>query len=154
MSGINYDLTKIKAFAFDVDGVLSPSTIPMSEDGMPVRMVNIKDGYALQLAVKRGFKIAIITGGVSDAVRMRYEKLGIKDIYMGSSKNCRFLRNGWQKRTLTLRKSFLWEMTFPISLHAPCRIALCAFRCMLGSQGNGCLYLQTYRRIWMCARHS
>ena len=51
MSAIDYDLKKIKAFAFDVDGVLSPSTIPLSSEGEPLRMVNIKDGYALQLAV-------------------------------------------------------------------------------------------------------
>ena len=63
MSSIAYDLTKIKAFAFDVDGVLSPSTIPMSTDGEPLRMVNIKDGYAMQLASKLGYKIAIFTGG-------------------------------------------------------------------------------------------
>ena len=50
MSGISYDLKKIRGFAFDVDGVLSPSTIPMNDLGEPVRMVNIKDGYALQLA--------------------------------------------------------------------------------------------------------
>ena len=62
MSGINYDLTKIRGIALDVDGVLSPSTIPMGTDGQPVRMVNIKDGYALQLAVKRGLIISIITG--------------------------------------------------------------------------------------------
>ncbi len=66
MSSINYDLKKIKAFVFDVDGVLSPSTIPLGENGMPRRMVNIKDGYALQLAVKKGFSIAIITGGTDD----------------------------------------------------------------------------------------
>lgn len=86
MSAINYDLTKIKAFAFDVDGVLSPSTIPLGEDGMPRRMVNIKDGYALQLAVKKGYRIAIITGGKDEAVKVRYESLGIKDIYLGASK--------------------------------------------------------------------
>lgn len=85
MSGINYDLTKIRGFAFDVDGVLSPSTIPMGEDGQPVRMVNIKDGYALQLAVKSGYKIAIISGGKTESVRYRYESLGIKDIYLGAS---------------------------------------------------------------------
>lgn len=82
MSGIDYDLLKIKAFVFDVDGVLSPSTIPMSDDGTPLRMVNIKDGYALQLAVKKGYRIAIITGGNTEAVRKRYESLGIKDIYL------------------------------------------------------------------------
>ena len=46
MSKINYDLTKIKAVVFDVDGVLSPSTVPMSVDGIPERMANLKDGYA------------------------------------------------------------------------------------------------------------
>ncbi len=69
MSRINYDLRLIKAIAFDVDGVLSPSTIPLSHDGIPMRMVNIKDGYALQLAVKQGYKIAIITGADSASGR-------------------------------------------------------------------------------------
>lgn len=85
MSAINYDLKKIRAFAFDVDGVLSPSTIPMSSDGEPLRMVNIKDGFALQLAVKRGFKIAIITGGKSKAIPARYESLGVSDVFQGTS---------------------------------------------------------------------
>lgn len=85
MSGINYDLTKIRAFAFDVDGVLSPATVPMGEDGNPLRMVNIKDGYALQLAAKLGFAMAIITGGKSESVRRRYQALGLRDIYIGAS---------------------------------------------------------------------
>ena len=72
MSGIPYDLNKIKAFAFDVDGVLSPSTIPMHISGEPMRMVNIKDGYAIQLAVKMGYPVAIITGGKTEAVRKRF----------------------------------------------------------------------------------
>lgn len=85
MSGINYDLSKIRGFVFDVDGVLSPSTIPMSESGEPMRMVNIKDGYALQLAVKQGYHLAIITGGRTESVKLRYIALGIKDIYLGAS---------------------------------------------------------------------
>lgn len=85
MSGINYDLGKIKGIAFDVDGVLSPSTIPMNEKGEPMRMMNIKDGYVLQLAAKSGYRIAIITGGNTESVRLRYEALGIKDIYLGAS---------------------------------------------------------------------
>ncbi len=85
MSSINYDLKKIKAIIFDIDGVLSPSTIPTDSDGNPVRMVNIKDGYALQLAVRHQLKIAIITGGKSEAMRHRYEALGIKDIFQNAS---------------------------------------------------------------------
>ena len=56
MSSINYDLSKIKAFVFDVDGVLSCDVIPLHPNGDPMRTVNIKDGYALQLAVKKGYE--------------------------------------------------------------------------------------------------
>ena len=54
MSTINYDLSRIKALAFDVDGVLSSTTVPLHPSGEPMRTVNIKDGYAIQLAVKKG----------------------------------------------------------------------------------------------------
>ena len=80
---INYELTKIRAIVFDVDGVLSAETITLSHDGEPLRTVNIKDGYAIQYAVKMGLRIAIMTGGNTEAVRVRYEGLGVKDIYMG-----------------------------------------------------------------------
>lgn len=83
MSKIAYDLTAIRGIAFDVDGVLSPSTIPTSPDGEPLRMVNIKDGYALQLAVKKGLEIAVITGGRSRGVEVRYAGLGIKNVFTG-----------------------------------------------------------------------
>ena len=79
---INYDLQRIRAIVFDVDGVLSASTITLSADGEPLRTVNIKDGYAIQLAQKMGLRICIITGGDTKAVRKRYEGLGVEDIYM------------------------------------------------------------------------
>ena len=82
---INYDLRKIKGLVFDVDGVLSSNRIPLSPDGDPMRTVNIKDGYALQLAVKKGLEVGIITGGYTESVKIRYERLGIKHIYMRSS---------------------------------------------------------------------
>ncbi len=82
---INYDLTKIRAMFFDVDGVLSCETITQHPNGEPMRTVNIKDGYALQLAVKRGLVLAIITGGRTESVRVRYEGLGIKEVILGAS---------------------------------------------------------------------
>ena len=85
MSSINYDLTRIKAFVFDVDGVLSREVIPLSPDGDPMRTVNIKDGYALQLAVKKGYHVAIITGAYTAAVRVRFSRLGITHIYLKSA---------------------------------------------------------------------
>jgi len=84
MSSINYDLRKIKAFLFDVDGVLSKDAIAIYPNGEPVRTMNIKDGYAMQLAVKTGYQVGIITGGNTEAVRIRFTKLGLQHIYMSS----------------------------------------------------------------------
>jgi len=82
---INYDLQKIRAIVFDLDGVLSGSTIALDLDGTPLRTVNIKDGYAIQLAMKMGLRIAIISGCKIEAVRTRYEGLGMEDIYLGAA---------------------------------------------------------------------
>lgn len=82
---INYDLNKIKTVVFDVDGVLSRQTITLSSTGEPLRTVNIKDGYAIQLAQKMGIRVAILTGGNTEAIRLRYKNLGVDDIFMGAA---------------------------------------------------------------------
>ncbi len=83
---INYDLTRIKALVFDVDGVLSTTVMDLSETGDPVRTVNVKDGYSLQLAVKKGLKIGIITGARVQSLRKRFVALGVpdQDVYIAS----------------------------------------------------------------------
>lgn len=81
---INYDLQQIKAVMFDVDGVLSKETITQDTNGDPMRTVNIKDGYAIQYAVKKGLLIAIITGAKTEAVKKRYESLGVSEIHIGA----------------------------------------------------------------------
>lgn len=98
---INYDLTKIKALAFDVDGVLSAETITMDANGVPLRTVNIKDGYAIQLAVKMGLHIAIITGAKVDAVRVRYQGLGVPDVHLDCSVKMPVYESFLQKYGLT-----------------------------------------------------
>ena len=80
---INYDLKKIRAIIFDIDGVLSAETITLSSDGVPLRTVNIKDGYAIQLAMKLGLRIVIMTGANVSSICRRYEGLGVEDIYVG-----------------------------------------------------------------------
>ncbi len=82
---INYDLRRIKAIVFDVDGVLSCETMTMSPEGEPLRTANVKDGYAIQLAQKMGIRIAVMTGGKTKAVKVRFEALGLEDIYLGCS---------------------------------------------------------------------
>ena len=82
---INYDLKKVRAIVFDVDGVLSASTVQMDRDGEPMRTVNIKDGYAIQLAEKLGLRIAIMTGGRNKEIQRRYEYLGVEDVFLNCS---------------------------------------------------------------------
>jgi len=87
---INADLKQIKAVIFDVDGVLSKSTISLGSDGEPQRTVNIKDGYAMQFAVKCGIHLAILSGAKTESLRWRYERLGIKDVFLGADVKIKF----------------------------------------------------------------
>src|SRR3978361_53639 len=72
----------IKTFVFDVDGVLTDGTLLILNDGQMARRMNIKDGYALQLAVKKGYRVVVISGGNSGPLRERLQKLGITNVYM------------------------------------------------------------------------
>jgi len=85
MSNFKEDLVKIRAFAFDVDGVLASPKVYLHPDGELLRTMNTKDGYAIQYAVRRGYPVAIITGGKSESVGIRFRNLGLTDIYLGSS---------------------------------------------------------------------
>ncbi len=84
MSNFKEKLGRVRVFIFDIDGVLSHQTIPMNSFGLPSRTINLRDGYALQLAVRKGYRVAIISGGKSKEYVKRLRGLGIKDIYMNS----------------------------------------------------------------------
>ncbi len=73
---------QIRTFVFDVDGVLTDGSVQVFDSGEQVRRMNIKDGYALQLAIKKGYGIVIISGGSSEGVRQRMQGLGIRDIFL------------------------------------------------------------------------
>lgn len=79
---------KIACFVFDVDGVLTNGNLLILPNGVMARTMNIKDGYALQLAIKKGYKVWIISGGTSDDVKQRLNLLGISEVHMkvGSKK--------------------------------------------------------------------
>lgn len=80
MSNIKAKLRPIAAFILDVDGVLTDGMVITLPDGEQVRRMNIKDGYALQHAVKKGYHISIISGGTSESVRKRLNTLGITEV--------------------------------------------------------------------------
>jgi 3-deoxy-D-manno-octulosonate 8-phosphate phosphatase (KDO 8-P phosphatase) len=72
----------ISCFVFDMDGVLTDGTLLVLPEGVMARKMNIKDGYALQLAIKKGYHVLVISGGNSPEVKDRLLKLGIKDVWM------------------------------------------------------------------------
>ncbi len=76
-------LSGIKTFLFDVDGVMTNGIVQLTSQGDMLRSMNVKDGYALQLAVRKGYRIMIISGGSCEAVRGRFSLLGIADIHLG-----------------------------------------------------------------------
>lgn len=76
-------LHKIKAFIFDYDGVMSDGSVWVLNDNTQLRRGNVKDGYALQYAVKKGYKIALISGGRCETINIRMNQLGISDVFLG-----------------------------------------------------------------------
>ena len=77
-------LHEIKAFVFDYDGVISDGNIWSANDTIIVRSGNVKDGYAMQYALRKGYLIAILSGGSGDSIRSRMKMLGVEDVYLGS----------------------------------------------------------------------
>ena len=77
-------LEDITTFVFDVDGVLTDGNLMITTDGQMYRTMNTKDGYALKTALKKGYKICIISGGTNEGVRNRLRALGITDIHLGA----------------------------------------------------------------------
>lgn len=78
-------LHNISTFIFDYDGVLTDGTVYPSADGEMMRAANVKDGYALQHAIKKGYRIAIISGGQSKTMEQRMKALKIEDVFLGVS---------------------------------------------------------------------
>jgi len=101
MSNYKTLLKKINTFIFDYDGVLSDGTVILQADGEALRTANVKDGYALQLAVKKGYNVAIISGGNSASMKKRFEALKIKDFFLGVENKVEVLRKFMEDKGLS-----------------------------------------------------
>lgn len=77
-------LREIKAMVFDVDGVFTNGEVYLQSDGSLGRTMNIKDGFAVQHAIKKNIPVGIISGGKNEKVKTRFNNLGITDVYLGS----------------------------------------------------------------------
>ncbi len=91
----------ITTFIFDVDGVLTDGTVLLIENGLQARRMHIKDGFALQMAIKNGYNVLIISGGSSPQVVQRLEKLGVTDIHMSVLDKKKFITDYISKNNLT-----------------------------------------------------
>lgn len=96
-------LEHISTFIFDVDGVLTDGTIAVTTSGEMLRTMNIKDGYALKTAVKKGFHVCIISGGTNEGVRLRLEGLGITDVFLGAHNKIDQLNQYLEKHQLNIK---------------------------------------------------
>jgi 3-deoxy-D-manno-octulosonate 8-phosphate phosphatase (KDO 8-P phosphatase) len=97
----------IRIFVFDMDGVLTDGGLWLMEDGQQVRRMNIRDGFAIQLAVRQGYQVIIISGGTSGAARLRLQKLGVTEVHMGIEDK-RSLLQGYMEQHKTDPKTVLY----------------------------------------------
>jgi 3-deoxy-D-manno-octulosonate 8-phosphate phosphatase (KDO 8-P phosphatase) len=114
-----YDKFKsVTTFVFDVDGVLTDGTLLILPDGVMARRMNVKDGYALQLAVKKGYNVVIISGGASDEVAERLHKLGVSSVFMKVTDKAGVLKEYVEEKQL------LWDEILFMGDDIPDRIAM------------------------------
>ncbi len=92
--------SRITTFIFDVDGVLTDGSVLLLENGLQARSMNIKDGLALQMAVKNNYRVVIVSGASSEAVMNRFLYLGIKEIHLGISNKLQFVESYLQQNNL------------------------------------------------------
>lgn len=117
---------KIRSFIFDMDGVLTDGLLYIGNGEEYVRSSNMKDGYALQLAVKKGYNIFIISGAESPSYRMRLEKLGIQHIFMNVKNKNELLNTLVDEGALLLNESLYMGDDVPdIECMKRCYISAC-----------------------------
>ena len=87
------DFKKVTTFIFDIDGVLTDGTVLVLRDGLQARQMHVKDGFGLQMAIKNGYRVFIISGGISEESKKRLEYLGLKDIYLGIADKTKFIND-------------------------------------------------------------
>jgi 3-deoxy-D-manno-octulosonate 8-phosphate phosphatase (KDO 8-P phosphatase) len=97
------EFKKVTTFIFDIDGVLTDGTVLVLRDGLQARQMHVKDGFGLQMAMKKGYNVFVISGGISEESKKRLEYLGVKEIHLGISDKTKFVID------LLKNKKIKWE---------------------------------------------
>ena len=98
-------LNKVKTFVFDVDGVFTDGKMVVDSQGNESRNFNTKDGIAVKMAIDLGYNIAIITGANNEGVRLRLNRLGVKNVYINSSDKVKDLNDFAEKNKIDLNET-------------------------------------------------
>jgi 3-deoxy-D-manno-octulosonate 8-phosphate phosphatase (KDO 8-P phosphatase) len=101
MSNYKEGLTRITTFIFDYDGVLTNGVVLITNTGDQLRTGHVKDGYALQLAIKSGYRVAVISGGYSESMRHRCNALNLTDVFLGVENKMQVFDEYVSKHSLT-----------------------------------------------------
>ncbi len=142
----------IRTFVFDVDGVLAINTMIVMPDGELVRSMNSKDGYAIQLAIKKGYNVIIISGGTSDAVKQRLVKLGVNNIFMGVHNKVEVLKKVAKEQNLSFDEMLYMGDDLP-DWEAMKLVALpCCPQDAVAEIKSICTYTSTYNGGYCCGR--
>jgi len=97
MTNYKEDLSGITTFIFDYDGVLTNGVVLITNSGDQLRTGHVKDGYALQLAIKSGYRVAVISGGYSESMRHRCNALQLTDVFLGVENKIRVFEDYIQR---------------------------------------------------------
>lgn len=85
------EFKKVTTFIFDIDGVLTDGTVLVLRDGLQARQMHVKDGFGLQMAMKKGYNVIVVSGGISEEAKQRLHYLGLKEIHIGVPDKTKFV---------------------------------------------------------------
>ncbi|MDB5262914.1 MAG: hypothetical protein JWQ14_2195 [Adhaeribacter sp.] len=120
------DLRQVKAFVFDVDGVLTDGSLLALASGEQVRSFNIKDGFAIRHAIQKGYRVAIISARREEGVRKRLLSLDVEDIFLGiENKQEAFARFLQQYNLLPGDIAYMGDDIPDLGVMQQCGIAAC-----------------------------
>jgi 3-deoxy-D-manno-octulosonate 8-phosphate phosphatase (KDO 8-P phosphatase) len=123
-------LNKIRAFVFDVDGVLTDGGILATPEGDLLRVFDSKDSFALRMAYMKGYHVGIITGGVSESIKLRFRTCGVpmENIYLGSRAKIEDLQDFCNRHDITSEEIMYFGddlPDIPVMLECGCGVSPC-----------------------------
>ena len=142
----------VTTFVFDVDGVLTDGTVLLLDNGLQARRMNTKDGLAIEMALRKNYRVLILSGGSSEPVIRRLQYLGVEEVHLGLKDKQKFLKHYLELQELDARKVLFMGDDLP-DLEAmqlvgmPCCPADAVTEIKMASK-----YISPFKGGWGCVR--